>query len=79
MSRLVPAISNVHMLGGDLVGADGPASVFVDIIGLPFTPLSLSRDRAVRLLPALQVPAALLPQSQPLSALITRCYIAQMM
>jgi hypothetical protein len=40
MSRLVPAISNVHMLGGDLVGADGPASVFVDIIGLPFTPLS---------------------------------------
>ena len=25
---------------GDLAGADGPASVFVDIIGLPFTPLS---------------------------------------
>jgi len=30
MSRLVLAISNVHMLEGDLVGADGPASVFVD-------------------------------------------------
>ena len=27
---------------GDLAGADGPASVFVDIIGLPFTPLSFA-------------------------------------
>ena len=27
MSRLVLAISNVHMLEGDLVGADGAASV----------------------------------------------------
>ena len=31
---------DVRMLEGDLMGADGPASVFVDIIGLPFTPLS---------------------------------------
>jgi hypothetical protein len=32
---------DVRVLEGDLAGADGPASVFVDIIGLPFTPLSL--------------------------------------
>lgn len=31
---------DVRLLEGDLAGADGPASVFVDIIGLPFTPLS---------------------------------------
>jgi hypothetical protein len=31
---------DVRVLEGDLTGADGPASVFVDIIGLPFTPLS---------------------------------------
>ncbi len=31
---------NVRVLEGDLAGADGPASVFIDIIGLPFTPLS---------------------------------------
>jgi hypothetical protein len=34
---------DVRVLEGDLVGADGPASVFVDIIGLPFTPLSAAR------------------------------------
>jgi hypothetical protein len=28
------------LLEDDLRGADGPDSVFVDIIGLPFTPLS---------------------------------------
>ena len=33
---------DVRVLVGDLVGADGPASVFVDIIGLPFTPLSVA-------------------------------------
>jgi hypothetical protein len=33
---------NVRVLEGDLSGADGPASVFVDIIGLPFTPLSVA-------------------------------------
>ena len=33
---------NVRVLEGDLAGADGPASVFVDIIGLPFTPLSFA-------------------------------------
>ena len=33
---------DVRVLEGDLVGADGPASVFVDIIGLPFTPLSFA-------------------------------------
>jgi hypothetical protein len=26
-------------LEGEIAGADGPASVFIDIIGLPFTPL----------------------------------------
>ena len=32
----------VQVLEGDLEGADGPASVFIDIIGLPFTPLSFA-------------------------------------
>jgi hypothetical protein len=31
---------DVDVLEGNLAGADGPASVFIDIIGLPFTPLS---------------------------------------
>ncbi len=31
---------DVAVLEGDLTGADGPASVFIDIIGRPFTPLS---------------------------------------
>ncbi|HBK05060.1 MAG TPA: hypothetical protein DDZ81_04265 [Acetobacteraceae bacterium] len=30
------------VLEGDLAGADGPAAVFIDIIGLPFTPLSFA-------------------------------------
>jgi hypothetical protein len=30
----------VEVLEGGLANADGPASVFIDIIGLPFTPLS---------------------------------------
>jgi hypothetical protein len=33
---------DVRVLEGDLAGADGPASVFIDIIGLPFTPLSVA-------------------------------------
>ena len=33
---------NVQVLEGDLTGGDGPASVFIDIIGLPFTPLSFA-------------------------------------
>jgi len=33
---------DVDVLEGGLAGADGPASVFIDIIGLPFTPLSLA-------------------------------------
>jgi hypothetical protein len=32
----------VQVMEGDLKGADGPASVFIDIIGLPFTPLSFA-------------------------------------
>jgi len=32
----------VDVLEGDLAGADGPASVFIDIIGLPRTPLSFA-------------------------------------
>jgi hypothetical protein len=31
---------DVQVLEGDLTGADGPASVFIDIIGRPLTPLS---------------------------------------
>jgi hypothetical protein len=33
---------DVDVLEGDLKGANGPASVFIDIIGLPFTPLSFA-------------------------------------
>jgi hypothetical protein len=33
---------NVQVLEGDLNGGDGAASVFIDIIGLPFTPLSFA-------------------------------------
>ena len=32
----------VEVLEGDLKGADGPAAVFIDIIGLPRTPLSFA-------------------------------------
>jgi hypothetical protein len=32
----------VKVLEGDLAGADGPASVFIDIIGMPRTPLSFA-------------------------------------
>jgi hypothetical protein len=33
---------DVDVLEGDLAGADGPASVFIDMIGRPFTPLSFA-------------------------------------
>jgi hypothetical protein len=33
---------DVRVLEGDLAGADGPAAVFVDIIGMPWTPLSFA-------------------------------------
>lgn len=33
---------DVDLLEGDLTGADGPASIFIDIIGRPFTPLSFA-------------------------------------
>ncbi len=33
---------NVKVLEGDLAGADGPASLFIDIVGLPYTPLSFA-------------------------------------
>jgi hypothetical protein len=33
---------NVQLLEGDINGADGPASIFIDIIGRPFTPLSFA-------------------------------------
>jgi len=32
----------VDVLEGNLDGSDGPASVFIDIIGMPFTPLSFA-------------------------------------
>ncbi|APX78685.1 hypothetical protein BUW96_05110 [Achromobacter insolitus] len=32
----------VEILEGNLTDAEGPASVFIDIIGLPFTPLSFA-------------------------------------
>jgi hypothetical protein len=31
---------DVDVLEGDLTGADGPAAVFIDIIGRPLTPMS---------------------------------------
>ena len=33
---------DVRVLEGDLAGADGPAAVFIDLIGHPFTPLSFA-------------------------------------
>jgi hypothetical protein len=39
---------DVRVLEGDLAGASGSASVFVDIIGLPFTPLSYAGSRDAR-------------------------------
>jgi hypothetical protein len=33
---------DVQVLEGDLTGGDGPASIFIDIIGRPFTPLSFA-------------------------------------
>jgi hypothetical protein len=33
---------NVQTLEGDINGADGPAAVFIDIIGRPFTPMSFA-------------------------------------
>jgi hypothetical protein len=33
---------DVQVLEGDLTGADGPAAIFIDIIGRPFTPLSFA-------------------------------------
>jgi len=33
---------NVKTLEGDLAGADGPAAVFIDIIGMPWSPLSFA-------------------------------------
>ena len=33
---------DVRVLEGDLAGADGPAAVFIDIIGMPLTPLSFA-------------------------------------
>ena len=33
---------DVRVLEGDFSGADGPASVFIDIIGMPLTPLSFA-------------------------------------
>jgi hypothetical protein len=35
-------VFNVKVLEGDLNGADGPASVFIDIIGMPRTPMSFA-------------------------------------
>jgi hypothetical protein len=31
---------DVDVLEGDITGGDGPASLFIDIIGRPFTPMS---------------------------------------
>jgi hypothetical protein len=33
-------VFDIDVLEGDIAGADGPASVFIDIIGRPLTPLS---------------------------------------
>ena len=33
---------DVQVLEGDLAGADGPASIFIDIVGMPLTPMSFA-------------------------------------
>jgi hypothetical protein len=33
---------DVEVLEGDLIGAEGPASVFIDIIGMPMSPMSFA-------------------------------------
>lgn len=33
---------DVDVLEGDLAGGDGPASIFIDLIGRPFTPMSFA-------------------------------------
>jgi hypothetical protein len=38
--RLFQRADRVQVLEGDINGADGPASIFIDIIGRPFTPVS---------------------------------------
>src|SRR3974390_3235829 len=75
---------NVRVLEGELASADEPASVFVDIIGPPFTPLSytgVARRTARRAywhgaaaaaaptITALRVPANLLSLTLPSSLL----------
>lgn len=42
---------DVDVLEGDLTGAAGAASIFIDIIGRPFTPMSFAGVAAARLLP----------------------------
>jgi hypothetical protein len=64
----------VQVLEGDLKGADGPASVFIDIIGLPFTPLSfagVARRTAYR---AAMYNAAKHPYGYPPAYYPPRCY-----
>ena len=55
----------VQVLEGDLAGADGPASVFIDIIGMPWTPLSFAgvarRTAARAAILSSILPAAVLP------------------
>ena len=33
---------DVDVLEGDITGGDGPASLFIDLIGRPFTPMSFA-------------------------------------
>ena len=59
---------DVQVLEGDLTGGDGPASVFIDIIGLPFTPLSfagVARRTADRSAMYAGAAAAMTPQYLP--------------
>jgi hypothetical protein len=56
---------DVRVLEGDLAGADGPAAVFVDIIGLPFTPLSFAGVARRTARPAYWYGAAAAPYYRP--------------
>ena len=49
---------DVDVLEGDISGGDGPASLFIDIIGRPFTPLSLRGGRPPHRVPRRDVCAA---------------------
>ena len=61
---------DVDVLEGDLAGADGAASLFIDIIGRPFTPLSFAAWRAAPPFVAPITPVPLLSAQPPSAPLL---------